>query len=123
MYSADYDDQMPYVQSTKGAYEVLMPYFKSMDIVKSMNPNGARFLLNMAIAGTSMSTIEMPAETVLFYEDKEWPDGVRAVAFCDGHIKLVKPEDWDRYKASLNLKLQKNGRPLPATLGSNIGGG
>lgn len=117
MYAGDYDDVIPYVQSTKGAYEVIQPYMKNREYIKTLNP-GAKFLLNMAVAGVSMSSIENPAETVLYYEDKTWPDGSRVVAFTDGHVKAVSTDEWERFKATLNLKISKIGKPLPATLGS-----
>ncbi len=123
IYMADYDDVTPYVQSTKGAFEVMMPYMKSKEITKSFNPNGAKFLLNMAVAGVSAYQIENPSETILFYEDKPWPDGKRAVSFTDTTARMVDEAEWERLKATLNLKLQKTGRPLPATLGSNWDGG
>ncbi|MBC8064256.1 MAG: hypothetical protein H7Y17_05465 [Chlorobia bacterium] len=119
MYAADFDDVIPYVQSTKGGFEVTEPYFKNREITKSLNPNGAKLLLNMALAGVNMSGIELPAETILFYEDKEWPDGTRVVAFTDGHVKSLSAEEWERFKPTLSLKLPRVGKPLPATLGSN----
>lgn len=122
MYSSDYDDEIPYVQSTKGAFEVIYPYMKNKDITKSLNPAGAKFLLNMAVAGVNMTSIESPAETVLFYEDKPWPDGTRVVSFTDGHAKRLSPEEWERYKPSLNLKFQRTSKPLPTTLGSTWDG-
>lgn len=122
MYAGDFDDEMPYVQSTKGAFEVIYPYLKNKEVTKSLNPSGAKFLLNMAVAGVNMSSIELPAETVLFYEDKPWPDGTRVVSFTDGHAKKLSPEEWERYKPTLSLKIPKTGKPLPATLGSTWDG-
>lgn len=122
MYAGDYDDDIPYVQSTKAAFEVIYPYMKNKDITKSLNPDGAKFLLNMALAGVNMATIESPAETVMFYEDKPWADGTRVVSFTDGHVKRLSAEEWERYKPTLSLKLTKKGKPLPATLGSTWDG-
>ncbi len=122
MYSADYDDELPYVQSTKGAFEVAYPYMKSKETTKSLNPSGAKFLLNMAVAGVNLSSIDSPSETVLFYEDKAWPDGTRVVSFIDGHVKRLNPDEWERAKATLSLKLPRQSKPLPATLGSTWDG-
>jgi hypothetical protein len=119
IYTADYDDIIPYVQSTKGAFEVLMPYMKNVEITKSLNPAGSKFLLNMAVAGAAMNTIEEPSKTVLFYEDKPWEDGTRIVVFCDTSTKNLTEEQWQAVQTTLNLKIQKVGRPLPATLGAN----
>lgn len=123
MYCSDYDDVYPYVQSTKGAFEVMHPYMKDKELTKSLNPNGSKFLLNMAIAGVSAGVLDNPAEVVMFYEDKPWPDGKRIVSFADGHVRTLTEDEWEYAKASLSLKLQKTGRPLPATLGSNWDGG
>lgn len=122
IYCADYDDVTPYVQSTKGSFEVMYPYMKSKEITKSLNPNGSKFVLNMAVAGINMSSIEMPSETILFYEDKPWPDGKRLVSFTDSSARMVDEAEWERLKATLNLKLPKVGKPLPATLGSTWDG-
>lgn len=119
IYCADYDDVIPYVQSTKGVFEVMYPYMKNVEITKSLNPAGSKFLLNMAVAGASQASIEAPSDTVLFYEDKPWADGTRIVVFCDSSTKTVTEEEWQKHQATLSLKLQKVGRPLPATLGSN----
>lgn len=119
IYATDYDDELPYVQSTKGAYEVIFPYIKNKDVTKSLNPNGGEFRLNMAVAGVSMTSIEAPSDTPLFYEMAPWPDGTRCVAYTDGHVKFLNAEQWEKLQPYLNLKLKRTGKPLPATLGSN----
>ncbi len=126
IYQADYDDVTPYVQSTKGAYEVMFPYFKNAEIAKSLNPGGIEFRLNMNIAGVKLTTIEQPQTVPMFYEDKPWEDGSRAVVFMDGSAKFVSSEDWPAIEEALVLKFAKVGKPLPSTLGANwpkVGGG
>jgi len=126
MYSADYDDVLPYVQSTKGAYEVLWPYMKNASITKSHNPNSPEFRLNMAIAGVSDSEIPEPARAPLFYDAAPWPDGRRCVVFLDGHSDWVDEQEWQELSSFLTAKLPRSGKPLPATLGSKwppAGGG
>jgi hypothetical protein len=117
MYSADYDDVIPYVQSSKGAFEVLEPYSRNREITQSANPNGGRILLNMAIAGVTMTSIERPAETVLFYDEKAWPNGQYLVGYTDGHVKFLDESEWAVAKNTLTLKLPKVGKALPSTLG------
>jgi len=119
MYSNDYDDEMPYVQSTKAAYEVTSPYVKNRAITKSLNPNGGDFQLNMAVAGVNTTLIKEPASTPLYYEATAWPDATRCVAFVDGHVKFVAPDEWNRLQPYLFMKLKRTGKPLPATLGAN----
>jgi hypothetical protein len=123
MYISDYDNDFPYVQSTKGAYELLDPYIKNREVFKSQNPDGAKFILNMAIAGANLASVQVPTETILFYEDKQWADGTRVVAFTDGSAKAVTSEEWAKIGNTLALKLPKKGKPLPATLGANWNGG
>lgn len=122
MYCGDYDDVVPYAQSTKGAFEVILPYMKNKDITRSLNPNGSKFVLNMAITGVDMSDIDGLSETILFYEDKTWPDGTRLVSFADTSARFVDATEWERFKPTLSLKLPKTGKPLPATLGSTWDG-
>jgi len=123
MYASDYDDELPYVQSTRGIYEVTYPYLKTKEVTKSLNPNGGDFRLNMAIAGVNMTAIERPAETPLFYDMTAWPDGTRAVAFADGHAKFVDPDQWEKLRPYLSLKLKRTSKPLPANLGLGRGTG
>ncbi|HJP83730.1 MAG TPA: hypothetical protein VJ835_09525, partial [Fimbriimonadaceae bacterium] len=88
------------------------------EITQSANPNGGRILLNMALAGVSTMSIEQPAETVLFYDEKVWPNGQYLVGFTDGHVKFLDEGEWAIAKNSLMLKLPKVGKALPSTLGS-----
>lgn len=112
MYSSDSDDVFPYVQDTKSALAVDMPYLKNREVMKSYNP-GSEVRFNMAVAGVAASAIAAPADTPLYYESAAWPDGKRCVAFCDGHVKLVDPTEWERLQAALHLKMPRSGKPLP----------
>ena len=118
MYCADYDDEVPYVQATKGAYEVIYPYVKNVSIFKSTNPNSPEFRLNMAVAGVNSMEIRNPAEMPMFYDAQPWPDGTRCIVYMDGHSKYVTAEEWQAVEPMLSAKLPRKGRPLPATLGS-----
>lgn len=113
MYASDYDDVFPYAQDTKSAFAVIFPYVKNAGIFKSLNPNGGRFLANMAVMGVNGTDILQPAETVLLYDPTPWPDGEVLVAYCDGHAKFVTPETWSQVSKTLRLKLEHQGKPLP----------
>jgi len=117
MYASDYDDVMPYAQSTATVKYVTWPYLKNAESWKSHNPAGSKFYFNMALAGSSLIDVESPAETVMFYESTAWEDGSRCVAFADGHVKMVSAEDWTMLSETLRLKLPKHGKPLPANYG------
>ena len=109
---SDNDDNFPYVQSTPQLFEFMMPYIKNKEVYKTRNPIGGDFRFNMSLAGATMSEIERPAETPMFYESQAWPDGKRCVAYTDGHAKIVSTEDWDKLQPLLKLKLTKHGKPL-----------
>lgn len=113
MYTSDYDDVMPYVQDSKSAFAVTQPYLKNSQLQNSLNP-GSRILMNMSISGVEVTLVESPAETVLYYDEKAWPDGRHLVAFLDGHVTYVDPDGWQKCQASLHLKLKRKAKPLPA---------
>lgn len=117
MYASDYDDVLPYVQSTAAVRFVTHPYIKSREIFKTANPNGGEIRFNMAVAGVEMAAIPEPANTILFYESTPWPDGTRVVGYVDGHARKVPMADWERESASLKLKLPRKTKPLPADWG------
>jgi hypothetical protein len=106
MYSADYDDYLPYVQSTAGLKAALMPYLKNEGIWDTYNP-GARFLFNMCLSGVSCVSIEEPAKTPMIYESAPFKDGTRIVAFADGHASRLSEADWKALDKYLKLKLPR----------------
>lgn len=118
MYTADWDDVAPYVQDTNAAYFVTYPYIKDKSVVQTHNPEGSFFRLNMSVAGIDMSALENPEATPLYYDSKPWPDGTRIVAFTDGHVRVIAPDEWNRLQRNLKLNLpRKAKRPLPAHWG------
>lgn len=120
IYGGDYDDVLPWPQGMKAVKFVTRPYLKNDDLWKSLNPAGGEFRFNMSLGGVSMVDVERPAETILFYEEKAWPDGRRAVAFVDGHAKFVSEEDWKRLQPTLKLRVKKTAkRPLPLNWGTD----
>lgn len=123
MYESDYDDVAPYVQDTKSAFAVTMPYLKNTELFKSLNPASSRILFNMSLAGTSAPDIEAPTETILYYDPIPWNDGKYLVSFVDGHVKYVGQEEWPRIEKSLHLKLKRRGKPLPPAYWKKIAPG
>ncbi len=117
MYMGDYDDVLPYAQGTEAARYVTYPYIKNASIWQSLNPNGSEFYFNTSIGGANEIDILSPALTVLYYESKVWPDGTRAVAFLDGHVKFLDPEAWAEAAKTLSLKIKKKAKPLPMNYG------
>ncbi len=113
MYMGDCDDEMPYVQDTKSALAVTLPYTKNLQIFRSLNPNPSEYRLNMAVSGVNASEVQAPADTPLYYESASWPDGTRCVSFMDGHAKFVDLNEWQRLQPALHLQMKRKGKPLP----------
>ncbi len=102
IYLQDHDELIPKVKSTEGYFRLLRPYSKNSAIEKTLNPNGGSIEFNLALAGVNFTQIASPAETVLFYDSKTWPDGYRCVAFADGHAKALDKGAW--LKASKSIR-------------------
>jgi len=121
MYTSDYDDVYPWAQSTKAVKYVTAPYLKNDAIWATFNPNGGEILFNMALGGASCTSLENPAQTVLFYESKTWPNGTRVVAYADGHVKVEDAQQWARVSKTLTAKFPKTAkRPLPLNYGMTV---
>lgn len=113
MYTSDWDDQIPYVQSTGSAKAVTLPYVKDASAWKTHNPEGSRFLFNMKLAGALLSEIGAPNTVPMYVESKAWPDGRRIVAFVDGSVRMVKADEWAMVEAGLFESFRRVGKPLP----------
>lgn len=113
MYSADYDDVMPYVQTSKTLVKVTAPYARDNSIWMSTHPKASGpFRFNMSLAGVSMTDVPEPANTPMLYDNEVWPDGKRLVAFTDGHAKFISTEEWESLQKYFKLKLKRHGKPI-----------
>lgn len=116
IYSADYDDQFPYVTSTADARAVTQPYHRSSEVWKSQNPRGNRILYNTFVGRVPQTAIPNPARVVMVYEEFPWPDGRRAVGFADGHARFVPEAEFQRLLAAFRPKAP-NRPPIRVTAG------
>lgn len=114
IYMSDYDDVMPYVQGTASVVGAVMPYAKNFDVFRSADPVG-KFRFNMNLAGVNQAAIDSPSDTPLWYEELPNPDAPFAVAYADGHAKLLGAEDRPKFRAALAKKFARDRkiRPLP----------
>lgn len=119
LYASDYDDVIPWGQSSRTVHHVLEPYLRNVKVSQSLNPNGVGlYLFNMNLGGVSIGDIQDVAEIPMFFDPQPWPDGSRGVAYADGHARIVKPEDWPTVQEALARKHKRTARkPLPANLG------
>ena len=113
IYMADYDDILPYVNSTATVKEVVRPYLKNDAIWKTNNPSRpGEFRFNMALSGVNSVTIENPAAVPLVFDPHPFPDGRYTVAFADGHAKRVSEQEWRDLQPMFKLKLKRHGKPI-----------
>lgn len=109
IYSGDADDKFPKADSTAIAKSLVMPYTKNEKIWTT--PAGGRVLYNVALSGVDATSLENPAETLLVWEEKAYPDGTRAVAFADGHAKREDEAEWSRvWKDELKRRAEAKAR-------------
>lgn len=54
------------------------------------------YQLNERLAGASLTSVQVPADTLLIYEREEGDDGLRNVAFADGHVAVLARDEWTR---------------------------
>lgn len=121
LYTTDYDDVYPWVQSSRAAYEVTFPYVKNKEIFKTLNPNGGQIQFAMNLGGVESTTLDNPAETPMYYESAAWPDGSRIVSYADGHTKTVTAAQWPRVEEYLRkVYKRKAKKPLPASTGRSF---
>lgn len=94
----DYDEK--YVLQANTFADYLRPYFRNDDIlICPMRPrekNGYTF--NVKLEKATLAQIQQPAQTVLIYEGANEKldfrhDNRAGVAFADGHVQLVTPEE------------------------------
>jgi prepilin-type processing-associated H-X9-DG protein len=105
-YAQDWDEVLPGV-AQKGWEDQVKPYLRN-EVYLSLGPRQHAYALNRAVAGQPLARIPAPAETVLLFETDEgtanatggpellpakgWHDGRVAVAYVDGHAKLLERE-------------------------------
>lgn len=115
IYCTDWDDLFPYVQDTKAAFVVTLPYLKSKDAMRTLNPNGGTFEFNLHIGGVNQAEIREPALTPMYIETRFWPDDQRIVAYANGRTKAESKADWPKVEKYLKIKFPRTAKkPLPS---------
>lgn len=107
-YVQDYDEMLPPMRAAKNAEQMiivngkytpvqvmLFPYARTTDIF--LQPSTGRpYLPNWRISRKNLSDLNNTAQIILFYEDAPDVEGMRNVAFLDGHVQAVDEEKWKR---------------------------
>jgi len=101
-YCQDYDEAMPPMTDAASAQRLLQPYVSSASLW--VDPRtGQAYGINPSLAGRTLGSIVSPAQTAAFYETSPRPNGVRAVAFADGHVDLVRETQWPQVKQASGI--------------------
>ncbi len=82
---------------------------------------GEPYQRNAALDGRAFLDIAHKEQTVLVYEQHPWPNGLRGVAFCDGHVDIVAVQRWQQLKTAMareagQIKSSKNLRMLAISM-------
>lgn len=101
IYASDYDDVFPKANSTAEVKAVIMPYCKSEEI---FHYSQGMLRFNVRLSGKSMTSLEEPADTPLFWISKPYPDGRMMVGYTDGHVAMVTMEKWREHVAKYRIK-------------------
>jgi prepilin-type processing-associated H-X9-DG protein len=110
MYATDWDDRFPLAMEDPRLWHgAVMPYLKNTSLFYSANPRGARFLGNAELSAVPMTEIQSPDQDVMIYEDKEWPDGRRVIAYADGHVRGIAGFD---IATGLQVQVSAKGRAI-----------
>jgi len=101
MYVQDYDGRFPPMRFAAETQKALYPYLRNRDVFfcpvtkKPYQPNPNLHLKRF-------QEIAQPFETPAFYDPQPHPNGMRGVAFADGHVRAISESEW--------LSLQKRHR-------------
>lgn len=95
MYSADNEDRFPRATASSQLAGMVGPYLRSNESLQP-SPRTGRVLYNTYLTGEKMSSIAAPAETILVWEERTWPNGSRVVGFVDGHVKALSANEWSK---------------------------
>ena len=85
MYSQDYDELLPPMQTAAGAQKRLMPYVKNSQSFTCPATMKA-YKANPAVGGKAQAVFAEPAKVVTFYDAVPHTDGKFTAAYLDGHV-------------------------------------
>lgn len=123
LYAGDYDDLMPYAQTTETAKSVLLPYTKTEKNFESPTPGG-KFEFNLNCGGVMLADIAKPNATPLWIERLGKNPSMPAVGYADSHARIAdSKEQMKAVDEALAWKLKRRAYsgPLPKNYQWRIG--
>ncbi len=105
-YLMDYDERFPPMKTFDQTQKALNPYLRNLSVFncpatkKPYQPNPHLHL-------KSLKDISKPSETPAFYDAQPHPDGMRGVAFVDGHSKMLSLKEWQSLQKQHDLPMAR----------------
>jgi hypothetical protein len=103
MFVADYDDVMPDMTDMVAVMDELGDYVRN-DEVFFQPDTGQAYGVNSSLSQKRLAEIADPVSIAVFYEEEPGDDGMRGVAFLDGHAARVSPAQWEDIKAASGME-------------------
>jgi len=102
MCAQDYDETLPQLKDAAIVEKTLKPYVRDEKLFTNPITNKP-YMANAILSGKKLVHISNPSKMVLLYEDSPAPDGMRGVAFLDGHASRVSASEWEALKKSSKI--------------------
>jgi len=120
LYESDYDDLIPYVQSSQQLVGLTRPYVKNDELWQTLNDDRpGLFQMNMCLAGAKATELKAPETIPALYDpygrkSKGAPETSSkfVVAFVDGHARALPEAKWNEASKYLTLSPKRYGKPL-----------
>jgi hypothetical protein len=103
MYTQDWDDRLPPMESAAIAKEALFPYVKNDRVFLADLKTEEPFQPNPALSHKKLADIREPETVVAFYAAHPLTDRSRNVAFADGRAKQVPAAAWAQLKQASGI--------------------
>jgi len=103
MFMADYDDVMPDMTDMVAVMDELGEYVRN-DEMFFQPDTGQAYGINSSLSQKSLAEVADPVSIAVFYEEEPGEDGMRGVAFLDGHAARVGEAEWEHIKAESGIE-------------------
>jgi len=103
MYVQDNDGQYPPFATPGEMKHALLPYLGNADWVFTDPQTAKPFLPNAWLSRKKENEVVQPSAVVVIFQEAPGPDGLRGVAFADGHAKYVDAQGWEQCKKASGI--------------------
>jgi prepilin-type processing-associated H-X9-DG protein len=100
---ADDNGTLPDMNNSVAVQVALKPYVRN-EKVFSVPGKSVSYVPNAILTDHKIAHIAFPSKMAVFYEPEIDENGMRAVAFLDGHVTCVSESDWETIKKDSKIK-------------------